>query len=355
MRTWLVTGGAGFIGSEFVRQTVLGGHAAVVTLDKLTYAGHLDSLAAAMHHPHHHFYRGDVADTALVSALLAQHRPQAVVHFAAESHVDRSIDAPDAFLETNVLGTYRLLEAVRRYWQQLPAHEQETFRFLHVSTDEVFGTLGPEGRFTETSPYAPRSPYAASKAAGDHLARAWYHTYGLPVIVTHSSNNYGPYQYPEKLIPLMILTALECEPLPVYGDGQHVRDWLHVADHCEALRCVLERAQPGTTWLIGAGEERENIEVVRAICREVDRLRPGPVPRESLITFVADRPGHDRRYALDNTQIRSQLSWRPRCDFSAGLAHTVQWYLDNLAWVEKVCAGVYGRERLGLAASRAGR
>ncbi len=353
MRTWLVTGGAGFIGSEFVRQTVLGGHAAVVTLDKLTYAGNLDSLAAAMHHPHHHFVRGDVADTALVSTLLAQYRPQAVVHLAAESHVDRSIDAPHAFLETNVLGTYRLLEAVRGYWQQLPAHEQESFRFLHVSTDEVFGSLGPQGKFTETSPYAPRSPYAASKAAGDHLVRAWHHTYGLPVIVTHSSNNYGPYQYPEKLIPLMILTALERGNLPVYGDGRQVRDWLHVADHCEALRCVLERARPGTTWMIGAADERENIEVVRAICREVDRLRPGPTPRESLITFVADRPGHDRRYALDTTRIRNELSWRPRHTFSDGLAHTVQWYLDNLPWVDKVCAGVYGRERLGLGRSRA--
>ncbi|MCL6502926.1 MAG: dTDP-glucose 4,6-dehydratase [Pirellulales bacterium] len=350
MPTWIVTGGAGFIGSEFVRQSVLRGDVRVVTLDKLTYAGNRETLAQVWEHSQHRFVQGDIADAALVARLLEEERPQAVVHLAAETHVDRSIDGPAPFVATNVVGTVRLLEEVCRYWQRLPPGQREAFRFLHVSTDEVFGTLGPEGRFTESSPYAPRSPYAASKAAADHFARAWFHTYGLPVIVTHSSNNYGPYQYPEKLIPLMTLNALEGKPLPVYGDGRQVRDWLHVADHCEALRCILERADPGSTYLIGAGEERANIDVVRAICREVDAARPDlpHAPCESLITLVADRPGHDRRYALDTSRLRHDVGWRPRHSFAAGLAATVRWYLEHLGWVERVCAGVYGRERLGL-------
>jgi len=354
MKRILVTGGAGFIGSHFVRQCLREGHLdRLINLDKLTYAGNLDSLADVERDPRHLFVQGDIGDGPLVGRLLAEHRPEAIVNFAAESHVDRSIDGPAAFVETNVLGTFRLLEAARRYWCQLPEDQRTAFRVLHVSTDEVYGSLGPTGWFTETSPYAPNSPYSASKAAGDHFARAYFHTFGLPVLVTNCSNNYGPYQFPEKLIPLVILNALEGKPLPVYGDGQQVRDWLYVEDHCRAILVVLQRGTPGEAYNIGGNCERTNLDVVRSICRTIDRLRPGlpHCPCESLISFVADRPGHDRRYAIDAGKIRRQLGWEPRVDFRDGLERTVRWYLDNRAWVERVTSGKYRRERLGLAAS----
>jgi len=273
-----------------------------------------------------------------------------VVHFAAESHVDRSIEGPAEFVQTNVEGTFRLLDAARHYWTELPDGRRESFRFLHISTDEVYGSLGPTGYFTESTAYAPNSPYSASKAAADHFARAYYHTYGLPVLTTNCSNNYGPYQFPEKLIPLMILNALEGKPLPVYGDGQNVRDWLYVDDHCRALRCVLEYGRPGEVYNIGGDSERTNLEVVNAVCAAVDELRPGlpHVPCSSLITFVKDRPGHDQRYAIDASKIRSELGWTPEHDFESGLRETVEWYLDNPRWLERVTTGVYRRERLGL-------
>ncbi|MBN1911073.1 MAG: dTDP-glucose 4,6-dehydratase, partial [Pirellulales bacterium] len=321
-----------------------------VNLDKLTYAGNLDSLADVTDRPEHVFVQGDVADRFLVERLLSEHQPWAVVHFAAESHVDRSIDAPAAFVQTNVVGTFQLLEACRAHWAVLPPEQRNAFRFLHVSTDEVFGTLGSEGRFSETTPYAPRSPYSASKAAADHFVRAYHHTYGLPVVVTNSSNNYGPYQFPEKLIPLMILNALEGKRLPVYGDGQQVRDWLHVDDYCRAIRTVLTKASPGSDYNVGADCQRTNLDVVKTICQIVDRLRPDlpHSPCESLLDFVADRPGHDRRYAIDATKIARELGWKPEVDFDTGLEHTVRWYLDNLAWVARVGSGDYRRERLGL-------
>jgi len=348
--TVLVTGGAGFIGCNFVRQWMAEEPARLVSLDKLTYAGNLDSLAEAMDDPRHVFVEGDVGDGRLVARLLAEHQVGAVVHFAAESHVDRSIDGPAAFVETNVVGTFRLLEAARAHWEGLPEPARSRFRFLHVSTDEVYGSLGPEGKFTETTPYGPRSPYSASKAASDHFVRAYRHTYGLPVLVTNCSNNYGPYQFPEKLIPLMILNALEGKPLPVYGDGQQVRDWIYVEDHCRAVRTVLARGTPGEVYNIGGACERANLDVVRTICETVDRLRPGlpHAPCTSLITFVADRPGHDRRYAIDASKIAGQLGWRPREDFASGLERTVRWYLDHREWVERVTSGKYRRERLGL-------
>ncbi len=356
MRTILVTGGAGFIGSNFVRNWVAEEGTAVVNLDKLTYAGNLDSLKDLLGDPRHAFVQGDIGDGPLVSTLLTQYRPQAVVHFAAESHVDRSIDGPAAFVETNVVGTFCLLEASRRHWSALPEPERSGFRFLHVSTDEVYGSLGPAGRFTETSPYCPNSPYSASKAAGDHFARAYHHTYGLPVVVTNCSNNYGPHQFPEKLVPLMILNAFEGKPLPVYGDGQQVRDWLYVEDHCRALRAVLAGGAPGEVYNIGGGCERTNLEVVRAICAIVDRLRPdaGGRPAASLIRFVPDRPGHDRRYAIDAGKIRDQLGWTPRESFESGLERTVRWYLNHRAWVERITSGKYRRERLGLGPHAAG-
>jgi dTDP-glucose 4,6-dehydratase len=350
MKTILVTGGAGFIGSNFVRQWLAEEEARLVNLDKLTYAGNPDSLAGCLEDPRHVFVQGDIGDGPLVSRLLAEYRPQAVVNFAAETHVDRSIDGPADFVQTNVVGAFRLLEAARRYWSDLAEPERGAFRFLHVSTDEVYGSLGPTGRFTEATPYAPNSPYSASKAAGDHFVRAYHHTYGLPVLVTNCSNNYGPYQFPEKLIPLMILNALEGKPLPVYGDGQQVRDWLFVEDHCRAIRIVLARGVPGEVYNIGGDCEQTNLDVVRMIAAMVDELRPGLPhgPRSSLITLVTDRPGHDRRYAIDATKIRQQLGWRPNEDFRSGLRRTVQWYLDNLAWVERITSGKYRRERLGL-------
>ncbi len=352
MSAILVTGGAGFIGSNFVRHWLDSEEATLVNLDKLTYAGNLDSLAGVMDSSRHVFVEGDIADGPLVLQLLEEHRPWAVVNFAAESHVDRSIDGPAEFVETNVVGTFRLLEAVRRYWSGLPGGEREQFRFVHISTDEVYGSLGPEGKFHEGTPYAPNSPYAASKAAADHFAWAYYRTYGLPVIVTHSSNNYGPYQFPEKLIPLMILNAMEGKPLPVYGDGKNVRDWLFVEDHCRAIRVVLRRGEPGETYNIGGDCERTNIQVVEQICDTVDRLCPQlpHQPCRSLITFVADRPGHDRRYALDTTRIH-RLGWKPKEDFASGLERTVRWYLANRNWTERVTSGKYQRERLGLQAN----
>lgn len=354
METILVTGGAGFIGCNFVRQWIAEEAAPLVNLDKLTYAGNLDSLADVAHDPRYVFVEGDIGDGPLVSSLLRQHHAGAVVNFAAESHVDRSIDGPAEFVETNVVGTFRLLEAAREYWADLPQRQRDAFRFLHVSTDEVYGSLGPTGEFTEETPYAPNSPYSASKAASDHFARAYHHTYGLPVLITNCSNNYGPHQFPEKLIPLMVLNALEGKPLPVYGDGQQVRDWLYVEDHCRAVRAVLSGGTPGEVYNIGGACQRANLQVVQQICGIVDRLRPGlpHAPCSSLITFVPDRPGHDRRYAVDTTKIRGQLGWKPREDFQSGLRRTVQWYLDNLDWVVRITSGSYRRERLGLGLNR---
>ena len=350
----LVTGGAGFIGSNFIRQWIAEEQTRLINLDLLTYAGNLDSLSGVADHALYEFIKGDIRDGWLVARLLEENLIAAVVNFAAESHVDRSIDRPAAFIETNVVGTFRLLEAVRAYWSKLPQREQSRFRFLHVSTDEVYGSLGQTGKFTEQTPYAPNSPYSASKAASDHFVRAYHHTYGLPVLVTNCSNNYGPYQFPEKLIPLMILNALEGKPLPVYGNGKQIRDWLYVEDHCRAIRAVLSHGTLGETYNIGGNFERTNIEVVQAICEIVDRLHPDLFrrPCRSLITFVADRPGHDRRYAIDSTKIKRQLGWKPQEDFESGLERTVQWYLDNHAWVERITSGKYCRQRLGLGAKQ---
>ncbi|MBX3413918.1 MAG: dTDP-glucose 4,6-dehydratase [Pirellulales bacterium] len=353
MRTLLVTGGAGFIGSCFVRQTLAEEEdVRIVNLDKLTYAGNLDSIEPVLGDPRHTFVQGDICDRDGALALLETHRPQAIVNFAAESHVDRSIDGPGAFVQTNVVGTFQMLEAARAYWKELPAKEKEDFRFLHVSTDEVYGSLGATGFFTEETPYAPNSPYSASKAASDHFVRAYHHTYGLPVLITNCSNNYGPYQFPEKLIPLMILNAKEGKHLPVYGDGLNVRDWLFVEDHCQAIRTVLAKAQPGSEYNIGGNCERKNIEIVHAICDLIDRLVPGlpHSPTRSLIKKVADRPGHDRRYAIDAGKIARELGWQPARDFESGLELTVRWYLENTTWVERVASGKYQRERLGLSA-----
>ncbi|SHF30548.1 dTDP-glucose 4,6-dehydratase [Thermomonas hydrothermalis] len=349
-QTWLVTGGAGFIGGNFVLDAVQRG-VRVINLDALTYAGNLDTLASLRGHPGHVFVQGDIGDRRLVDTLLQTHQPQAVLHFAAESHVDRSIDGPAAFVQTNVVGTLVLLEAVRDYWKNLPPDAQAGFRFLHVSTDEVYGALGDTGAFTEDTPYAPNSPYAASKAASDHLVRAFHHTYGLPTLTTHCSNNYGPYQFPEKLIPLTIAKALAGEPLPVYGDGRQVRDWLHVHDHCEALRTVLAGGQVGQTYNIGGNAERYNIDVVQAVCALLDARRPRADGRQyaEQIRFVADRPGHDRRYAIDASKLRRELGWTPRHSFEQGLADTVDWYLGHQDWVARVLDGSYRLERLGAA------
>ena len=350
MTTWLVTGGAGFIGGNFVLDAVRRG-IRVVNLDALTYAGNLDTLSALEGDPGHVFVQGDIGDADLVARLLAEHRPDAVINFAAESHVDRSIDGPAAFVQTNVVGTLSLLERTRDYWRSLEGEARDAFRFLHVSTDEVYGTLGETGKFTETTPYAPNSPYSASKAASDHLVRAFHHTYGLPVLTTNCSNNYGPYQFPEKLIPLIIARALAGEALPVYGDGRNVRDWLYVGDHCSAIARVLEAGRVGETYNVGGDAERENIEVVRAICRLLDARRPlaDGRARESLITFVADRPGHDRRYAIDASKLKGELGWAPTVTFEQGIERTVDWYLDNQAWVNRVLDGSYRLERIGQA------
>jgi dTDP-glucose 4,6-dehydratase len=348
METLLVTGGAGFIGANFVLQAVADG-LRVVNLDKLTYAGNLDTLASLEGSDRHLFVQGDIGDRALVARLLAEHRPQAIVNFAAESHVDRSIDGPAAFVETNVVGTLGLLEGARDYWRGLEGAAREGFRFLHVSTDEVYGSLGAEGKFSETTPYAPNSPYSASKAASDHLVRAFHHTYGLPTLTTNCSNNYGPYQFPEKLIPLVIQKALGGEPLPVYGDGLNIRDWLYVGDHCSAIRRVLEAGRVGETYNVGGNAERENLTVVKTICALLDARRPlaDGRPRESLITFVKDRPGHDRRYAIDAGKLKRELGWSPTHTFESGMAHTVDWYLAHQLWVQRVLDGSYRMERLG--------
>lgn len=354
MKTILATGGAGFIGSNFVRQWIAEEQTKLVNLDKLTYAGNLDSLANLRDNPLHVFVEGDIGDGQLVARLLAEHRPHAVIHFAAESHVDRSIDGPAEFVLTNVVGTFRLLEASRQYWAGLAGPERSDFRFVQVSTDEVYGSLGPTGKFTEETPYAPNSPYSASKAAADHFARAYYRTYKLPVVTTNCSNNYGPYQFPEKLLPLMILNAVEGKPLPVYGDGQQIRDWLYVEDHCRAIRAVLSSGVPGEVYNIGGGCERANLDVVNTICQIVDELRPDLAhrPCTSLITHVADRPGHDRRYAIDSSKIQEQLGWRPRENFESGLRRTVVWYLAHRDWVERITSGKYRRQRLGLGSTR---
>lgn len=348
--TWLVTGGAGFIGGNFVLDAVRDG-IRVVNLDALTYAGNLDTLSPLDGNPGHIFVHGDIGDRALVGRLLAEHRPDAIVNFAAESHVDRSIDGPAAFVQTNVVGTLALLESARDYWRSLEGAAKDAFRFLHVSTDEVYGSLGDTGKFTEDTPFAPNSPYSASKAASDHLVRAFHHTYGLPVLTTNCSNNYGPYQFPEKLIPLIIAKALSGAPLPIYGDGKYVRDWLYVGDHCTAIRAVLERGRSGETYNVGGDAEKQNLEVVHTICALLDARRPrgDGKPRVSQITHVADRPGHDRRYAIDASKLHSELGWTPAHDFEEGIANTVDWYLDHQPWVQRVLDGSYRLERIGAA------
>ncbi|HEX4952137.1 MAG TPA: dTDP-glucose 4,6-dehydratase [Thermoanaerobaculia bacterium] len=357
--TFLVTGGAGFIGSNFVRLAFTETPARIVVVDKLTYAGNRDNLRDLEGDPRYVFLEADIADAAAMARAFAEHRPTAVLNFAAESHVDRSIDAPGAFVQTNIVGTYELLEAARRYLGEHP-EARPSFRFLHVSTDEVYGSLGPEGFFTEETPYAPNSPYAASKAAADHLVRAYGQTFGLPVLITNCSNNYGPYQFPEKLIPLMIGNALEGKPLPIYGTGQNVRDWLYVEDHCRGLLLALERGEPGEKYNLGGGAERTNVEIVDALCDELERRVPaagnpalrqqGVASYRDLKTFVADRPGHDHRYAIDASKSERCLGWTPRHDFATGLARTVEWYLEHRHWVRALEERGYRRERLGLAA-----
>jgi dTDP-glucose 4,6-dehydratase len=345
----LTTGGAGFIGSNFVLDWLAGSGEPVLNLDRLTYAGNPENLASLRGDPRHVFVQGDIGDVALLRRLLAEHRPRAVVNFAAESHVDRSIHGPEDFIQTNIVGTYRLLESVREYWAGLPAAEQAAFRFLHVSTDEVYGSLGTiDPPFSETNRYEPNSPYSASKAASDHLVRAWHHTYGLPVLTTNCSNNYGPYHFPEKLIPLCIHNALAGKPLPIYGDGQQRRDWLYVGDHCAAIRRVLEAGQVGEVYNVGGWNEMANLEVVTTLCDILDALSPradGRSYREQ-IAFVADRPGHDRRYAIDARKLERELGWKPLETFESGIRKTVRWYLDNRAWVKNVTSGAY-REWVG--------
>lgn len=340
----LVTGGAGFIGSNFVLDWLAAGGEPVVNLDKLTYAGNLENLRSLEGDARHVFVQGDIGDGTLVNDLLARHRPRAVVNFAAESHVDRSIHAPGTFIETNVVGTFRLLEAVRAYWSGLEGAAKEDFRFLHVSTDEVYGSLAPaDPAFTEQHRYEPNSPYSASKAASDHLVRAYHHTYGLPVVTTNCSNNYGPYHFPEKLIPLMIVNALAGKALPVYGDGQQIRDWLYVSDHCSAIRRVLEAGRTGETYNVGGWNEKPNLEIVRTICGLLDELRPraGGGSYAEQIAFVKDRPGHDRRYAIDARKIERELGWKPAETFESGIRKTVEWYLSHGDWVERVQSGAY--------------
>ena len=340
----LVTGGAGFIGSNFVLTWVAETTSTVVNLDALTYAGNRNNLSSLDGNPRHVFVKGDICDQPLIASLLKEHQPRAIVHFAAESHVDRSISGPEAFLQTNVFGTFSLLQQAKIYWDALPPEEKSQFRFLHVSTDEVYGTLNPEDpAFSETTPYAPNSPYAASKASSDHFVRAYFHTYGLPVLTTNCSNNYGPYQFPEKLIPLVILNALEGKPLPVYGDGKNVRDWLFVEDHCSAIRTVLAKGKVGETYNVGGSSERQNIEVVTAICDILDELRPDTKlgSRRKLITYVKDRPGHDRRYAINAEKIAGELGWKPSQAFEGGIRSTVEWFLNHMDWVDDVRSGAY--------------
>jgi dTDP-glucose 4,6-dehydratase len=360
MDTILVTGGAGFIGCNFVRLALAETEARLVVLDKLTYAGSLESLAGLLGNSRLRFLRGDIAERSTVQRVFLEHRPSAVVNFAAESHVDRSIDDASDFVRTNVVGAFELLEGARLFLAAAPAAERERFRFLHVSTDEVYGSLGPTGAFSESTPYAPNSPYAASKAGADHLVRAFHETYGLPALLTNCSNNYGPFQYPEKLIPLMILNALEGKPLPIYGDGGNVRDWLYVEDHCRGILTTLRHGRPGEKYNLGGRSERTNLQIVDTLCDILESERPaadnpdlsgrGVAAYRDLKTFVADRPGHDRRYAIDDAKIRGELGWEPRHDFASGLRATVHWYLANRSWCEAVQAGTYGRERLGLGA-----
>lgn len=340
----MVTGGAGFIGSNFLLDWLNAELGTVLNLDKLTYAGNLENLASIKDDPRHIFVRGDIGDKALVANLLLQYQPRAILNFAAESHVDRSIHGPEDFIQTNVVGTFHLLEAARTYWDALPEPGQQAFRFLHVSTDEVYGSLQPEDpAFTEITPFSPNSPYSASKAASDHLVRAYHHTYGLPVLTTNCSNNYGPYHFPEKLIPLMIVNALFGKPLPVYGDGQQVRDWLYVKDHCSAIRRVLEVGEVGETYNVGGWNEMANIDIVKTVCALLDELSPreGGGHYEEQITYVKDRPGHDRRYAIDASKIERELGWHPEETFESGISKTVRWYLDNSAWVRNVQTGAY--------------
>jgi len=348
MATLLITGGAGFIGSNLVRYALSHTSDRLVVVDKLTYAGSLLNLEAPLKDPRVTFLEADIADHRAMSRAFAEHHPDAVLNLAAETHVDRSIDGPRLFVDTNIVGTFTLLEVARAFITEAPAEGRDAFRFLHVSTDEVYGSLGREGAFSEETAYAPNSPYAASKAGADHLVRAYAHTYGLPVLITNCSNNYGPFQFPEKLIPLMVLNAIDRRPLPIYGDGANVRDWLHVEDHCAGLLLVLEKGRPGEKYNVGGGNERTNLEIVDLICDTVDALRPGPTSRRALKTFVPDRPGHDRRYAIDAAKIRRELGWVPKHTFETGLRDTVQWYLDHRDWCEQVQAGRYDRQRLGL-------
>ncbi|MCG5238973.1 dTDP-glucose 4,6-dehydratase [Azospirillum doebereinerae] len=348
MKCILVTGGAGFIGSAVVRQLLAETDLRVVNLDKLTYAANLASLPGAGDNPRYAFEQVDICDGEALRRVFARHQPDAVMHLAAESHVDRSIDGPGEFIQTNIVGTYRLLEAARGHWSALPDDRKAGFRFHHISTDEVFGSLGAEGFFTETTAYSPNSPYSASKASSDHMVRAWHETYGLPVVLTNCSNNYGPYHFPEKLIPLVILKGLAGQPLPVYGAGDNVRDWLYVEDHARALRLVVEKGRVGESYNIGGHNERTNLEVVRGICALLDEMAPAGAPHDRLITFVADRPGHDKRYAIDADKIERELGWRPQETFETGLRKTVAWYLANRPWWEAVQNGSYSGERLGL-------
>ena len=354
MKTLLVTGGAGFIGGNYVLRSLdRDPGLRIVNLDALTYAGNLDTLASLAGDERHLFVHGDIGDARLVARLFERYQPDAVVSFAAESHVDRSIDGPADFIQTNIVGTFNLLQKTLEWWRRQAPERQQAFRFLHVSTDEVYGSLGEEGLFTESTAYAPNSPYAASKAASDHLVRAWHHTFGLPTLTTNCSNNYGPYQFPEKLIPLMILNALAGKPLPVYGDGRQVRDWLYVYDHVDAINTVLEGGRPGEVYNVGGMAERTNLQVVQAICDLLDERRPEASGRgrRELITHVADRPGHDRRYAIDCGKLMNELGWRPAVDFEGGLARTIDWYLDNDEWIGRVRDGSYQGERLGLGAA----
>ena len=348
MKKVLVTGGAGFIGSAVCRYLVLDRQVRVLNVDKLTYAGNLASLDGIKDNPLYRFAQVDICDGESISALLADFQPDAVMHLAAESHVDRSIDGPAAFVETNIVGTYAMLECARAYWVDLPADRKDAFRFHHISTDEVYGSLGAEGLFEETTPYDPRSPYSASKASSDHLAKAWFHTYGLPVVVTNCSNNYGPFHFPEKLIPLVILNALDGRELPIYGKGDNIRDWLHVEDHARALVLVLEKGRPGETYNVGGRNERTNLEVVETICEVLDELKPRAAGRyKDLIAFVEDRPGHDQRYAIDATKLETELGWNAQEDFDSGIRKTVQWYLDNDWWWKPLREGCCAGERLG--------
>ena len=350
-QTILVTGGAGFIGGNFVLRQIKNGAKSIINLDALTYAGNLDTLDEIEDDPRHHFVLGSIGDSALVDYLLQKHRPAAIINFAAESHVDRSIDSPEAFIQTNILGTFYLLESARKYWRTLEGQEKEDFRFLHVSTDEVYGSLGSTGKFTETTSYQPNSPYSASKASSDHLVRSYFHTYGLPVLTTNCSNNYGPYQFPEKLIPLIIHNALAGKPLPIYGNGLNIRDWLYVGDHCAAIARVLEAGTPGEVYNVGGNNEKTNIEVVHTLCDLLDSLKPrtdGKSYRDQ-ITFVTDRPGHDARYAIDASKIKNALGWEPQETFETGLRKTVSWYLEHTEWCERVMDGSYRGERLGSA------